>query len=62
MAASEGRVAAGVLRRKTLTHAPPGVQYSRRRGRDGRRGDDRGGGQPQRPRQALAAMFLCSDR
>jgi len=42
--------------------APPGDRYSRRRGRDGRRGDDRGGGQPQRPRQAVAAMFFRSDR
>jgi len=47
MAASEGRVAAGVLRRKALTRTPAGVQYSRRRARNGRRGDDRGGGQPQ---------------
>jgi len=28
-----------------LPHAPPEVRYLRRRGRDGRRGDHRGGGQ-----------------
>ena len=27
-------------------YAPPGVRHVRRRGRDGRRGDDRGSGQP----------------
>jgi len=42
--------------------APPGVRYSRRCGRDGRRGDARGGGKPYRPRQAVAAMFFRSDR
>jgi hypothetical protein len=40
--------------------APPGVQYSRRRGRDGRRDDDPGGGG--QLWQVVAAMFLRSDR
>ena len=43
MAASAGRAHACVLRRKTRTRAPPGVQASRRLGRTGRRGGDRSG-------------------